>query len=245
MTNGTILILGARSDIGKAVAHRFAQEGYSVQLAARNIGSLKPDQADIKIRYSVPVSLHEFDALATESHKRFIDDLPELPDVAVSAVGYMGEQSDSEKDVKIAAIVIRTNFEGPASIFAELAIRFEEQQTGVLIGISSVAGERGRAINYVYGASKAGFTAFLSGMRNKYARDGIHIITVLPGYVATRMTKGMDLPSVLVAQPSEVADRIFKAVSTKQNVVYVRSCWRIIMLIIKIIPEKIFKRLQL
>ncbi len=106
----------------------------------------------------------------------------------------MGQQAENERDVQKAAVVIRSNFEGPASILAVLADRFDSRGHGTLVGVSSVAGDRGRATNYVYGSAKAGFTAFLSGLRNRLAKRGVHVVTVLPGFVATQMTEGMDLP---------------------------------------------------
>jgi hypothetical protein len=245
VTKPPALILGARSDIGKAVAHKFAALGHPVQLAARNAASLEADKTDMELRYRVAVSLHDFDALALDTHDSFVAALPELPRIAVCAVGLMGQQAENERDVTTAARVIRSNFEGPASILAILANRFEERGSGTIVGISSVAGDRGRATNYVYGSAKAGFTAFLSGLRNRLAKSGVHVVTVLPGFVATQMTEGMDLPAKLTAEPSEVAEAIARAVERKKNVIYVRQIWRLIMLIIRTIPERIFKGMKI
>ena len=190
------------------------------------------------------MSTHEFDALDIASHKEFVAGL-ELPEIAICAVGLMGKQSDSEQDMDAASRVMRSNFEGPASVFGLLANRFEKRGSGVLVGISSVAGDRGRASNYVYGSAKAGFTAFLSGLRNRLAKKNVHVVTVLPGFVATQMTEGMDLPEKLTAQPAEVAKAISQAVSKGKDIIYVRSVWRLIMLIIRNIPEKIFKKTEI
>ena len=160
MTKRPVLILGARSDIGKAVAHKFASLGYPVQLAARRVDTLETDRTDMELRHNVRVTLHEFDALASDTHAAFVAALPELPQIAVCAVGLMGQQGENERDIDAAVQVMRSNYEGPASILAVLANRFEERGKGTLVGISSVAGERGRATNYVYGSAKAGFTAF-------------------------------------------------------------------------------------
>ena len=244
MTKPHVLILGARSDIGKAVAHKFASLGHPVQLAARNANTLEADKADMELRYKVAVTLHEFDALAIETHDTFVNSLPELPQIAICAVGMMGQQRENEHDIETASIIMRSNYEGPASILAILANRFEKRGNGTLVGISSVAGERGRATNYVYGSSKAGFTAFLSGLRNRLAKSGVHVVTVLPGFVSTRMTEGMELPKKLTAEPNEVADAILRAVERKKDVIYVRPIWRLIMLIIRNIPEFIFKKLK-
>lgn len=245
MTKPPVLILGARSDIAKAVAHKFASLGHPIQLAARNVASIEADKSDIALRHNVAVTLHEFDALATETHEAFVETLPELPEVAVCAVGLMGKQSENEHDIHTAVAVMRTNYEGPASIFTVLAKSFENHRRGTLVGISSVAGERGRATNYVYGSAKAGFTAFLSGLRNRLAKRGVHVVTVHPGFVATQMTEGMDLPKRLTAEPSEVADAIARAVERKKDVIYVRRIWRWVMLIIRNIPENIFKKMKI
>ena len=240
-----ILILGAHSDIAIAVAHRFAEAGYQIQLAARNINNLAADKSDIELRHQVNVTLHEFDALDTSSHLYFVEQLTILPNVTVCAVGYMGVQAENEQKIKEASLVIRSNYEGPVSILSVVANYFEARGSGCLVGISSVAGERGRASNYVYGSAKAGFTAFLSGLRNRLAKKGVHVLTVLPGFVTTKMTEGMDLPKKLTAQPNEVANAIFNAVQKKQNIIYTRPVWRFIMIIIRNIPEQIFKRLKI
>jgi decaprenylphospho-beta-D-erythro-pentofuranosid-2-ulose 2-reductase len=238
----TILILGARSDIAMAVAHRFASEGYNVQLAARNVDTLASDKSDLELRYSVSVSLHEFDALCVKSHFGFVEDLPHLPSVAFCAVGVLGNQLLSEADVNAATIVIRSNFEGPASILAALANKFEHRGSGCLVGVSSVAGERGRAINYVYGSAKAGFTAFLSGLRNRLARKGVHVITILPGFVATKMTEDLNLTPMLTAYPEAIAEAIYNGVKLRKDVIYYKWTWQLIMFIIRHIPETIFKK---
>lgn len=245
MTKPPVLILGARSDIGKAVAHKFALLGHPVQLAARNVSTLEADKTDMELRYGISVSLHEFDALATDTHEAFVKDLLELPRIAICAVGLMGQQAENEHDVAAAARVMRSNYEGPASILAIFANCFENRGSGTIVGISSVAGDRGRATNYVYGSAKAGFTAFLSGLRNRLAKRGVHVVTVLPGFVATQMTEGMDLPAKLTGEPNEVADAIARAVERKKDVIYVRPIWRLIMLIIRNIPERMFKGMKI
>lgn len=245
MSKDTVLIIGARSDIAIAVAHCFAKEGYDIQLAARNISSLDVDKSDIELRYQVGVSLHDFNALDIDLHERFVSLLPKLPFVVVCAVGYMGVQAENERDLLASVNVMRSNFEGPASILAVLANHFEQRGSGTLVGISSVAGERGRATNYVYGSAKAGFTAFLSGLRNRLAKKGVHVITVLPGFVATKMTKEMNLPSKLTAQPDEVAIAVLNAVKKKHNIIYVKKIWLLIMKVIRSIPEHFFKKMKL
>jgi len=245
MITGPVLILGAKSDIAMAIAHRFAKEGYAIQLAARNAQALEAERADLALRYDVDVTLHDFDALATDSHAAFVDGLDPLPQIAACAVGYMGEQGQSEQETEAAVTVMRSNYEGPASLLGILANKMEARGSGTLIGISSVAGDRGRATNYVYGSAKAGFTAFLSGLRNRLAKKGVHVVTVLPGFVATKMTQGMDLPAKLTADPSEVGQAVFQATTRGHDVIYVRKIWFVIMMVIRNIPEKIFKKVKI
>ena len=121
----------------------------------------------------------------------------------------------------------------------------EARGSGAIIGISSVAGDRGRASNFIYGSAKAGFTAFLSGLRNALASKGVQVLTVKPGFVATQMTAGKDLPPRLTAQPAEVARAIVSAHKKGRDVIYVKPVWRIVMLVIRTIPERVFKRLPL
>ncbi len=245
MTKPPVLILGARSDIGRATAHAFAAIGHPIQLAARNAGTLEADQSDIALRHNVEATLHDFDVLDLASHTGFVDGLPVLPGIAVCVVGLMGDQVQSEREPDAAIKVMRSNFEGPAHIMSILANHFEARGEGTLVGVSSVAGERGRATNYVYGSAKAGFTAFLSGLRNRLAKKGVHVVTVLPGFVATKMTDGLDLPPRLTALPDNVAKAICDAVHKKRDVIYAKRVWRYIMAIIRNIPEKIFKGMKL
>lgn len=243
--SGPVLILGAASDMARAVARSFAEAGHPIQLAARNVERLEDDARDLRTRYGTEVTLHDFDALAIDSHEAFVSALATLPEIAICAVGAMGTQEGSEADPVAAARVMRSNFEGPASILAHLANAMEARGSGTLVGISSVAGDRGRASNYVYGSAKAGFTAFLSGLRNRLAKKGVHVVTVLPGFVNTAMTEGMDTPGPLTAEPEEVGAAILKAVRKQTNIIYTRSIWRIVMAVIRNIPEPVFKKTSL
>ncbi|MEX3014762.1 SDR family oxidoreductase [Gymnodinialimonas hymeniacidonis] len=243
--SGPVLILGAASGIARAVARSFAEAGHPIQLAARNSARLEEDAADLRTRYGVEVTLHDFDALTLDSHAAFVEGLPVLPEVAVCAVGAMGEQAQSEADPQAAAHVMRSNFEGPASVLAHLANAMEARGSGSIVGISSVAGDRGRASNYVYGSAKAGFTAFLSGLRNRLAKKGVHVVTVLPGFVRTAMLDGMDTPGPLTAEPAEVGAAVLKAVEKQKNVIYTRPIWGVVMAVIRNIPEPVFKKTSL
>jgi len=244
MTAKPVLILGATSDIGLAIAHRFAASGHPIQLAMRQAPLHDPIRSDIEIRHGVKATLHEFDALETNKHGEFVDSLPELPDVVVCAIGLLQSQVECERDNALAIEVFRSNFEGPASLLGIFANKFEARHAGTIVGISSVAGERGRASNYVYGSAKAGFTAFLSGLRNRLAGNGVHVVTVLPGFVRTRMTESLNLPKLVTSSPQAIADLVYGAVKNRKDVVYSRW-WFGIMVAIRAIPESVFKRMKI
>lgn len=241
----SVLILGARSDIARPLGRIYAQDGYDVTLAARNVNTLTADAEDIRIRSGRNIKVREFDVLNTESHGRFIDSLEELPDTVISLIGLMTPQADAQADFSAADLMIRSNYLGLVSILGEFANRMEQRGSGTIIGVSSVAGDRGRASNYIYGSAKAGFTTFLSGLRNRLFRKGVGVITIKPGFIRTRMTESLDLPARLTAEPVDIALAIRRAHKKQRLVVYYRPIWRLIMLVIRNIPERIFLRTKL
>ena len=242
--NTKILILGAKSDIAISIANKFAMEGNSLQLAARKVKELEKLKTELQSKYKIEITLHEFDVLDVMNNSKFIDSLGSLPDIAISTIGLMSSQNENEKNLNKEILIMRTNYEGPVSIFSELADRFEKRGSGMLVGFSSVAGERGRSSNYIYGSAKAGFSQYLSGLRSRLEDKGVHVMTVLPGYVFTKMTKSMKLPNFLTAQPDGLATYLVKAIKKKKNTIYYLPIWKIIILIIKFIPEVIFKKLK-
>jgi decaprenylphospho-beta-D-erythro-pentofuranosid-2-ulose 2-reductase len=241
----TVLILGATSDMAIALSKKFAAAGYGLQLAARDTGRLRPLQSDLSIRYNNPCTLHEFDAAQPGQHPTFFAGLTPQPDITISVFGYLGDQQIAQSDWKECEKIILSNYTGAVSILNIVADSYAARQNGTIVGISSVAGERGRQSNYFYGSAKAGFTAYLSGLRNRLFRNGVHVLTVKPGFVYTRMTDNMPLPALLTATPEQVADDIYRAVLKKSNVIYTRWFWRWIMLLIRNIPENIFKKMKL
>lgn len=242
---GTALVVGATSDVGRAVARRLARDGYALQLAARGAEALAGEVRDLRAATAGAVTAHRCDVLDADGGVSLLDGLDALPDVAVCVVGMMGDERAARRDGAAAERIMRTNYVGPVLLTAALAERFEQRGSGVLVGVSSVAGDRGRASNCVYGSAKAGFSAFLSGLRNRFAGSGVHVVTVKPGYVRTRMTDGLDLPPRLTAAPDEVARAVVRAVRRRQDVVYVRRVWRVIMLVVRALPERVFKRTKL
>ncbi len=242
-----ILILGATSSIARAAAHAFAAKGHSLFLAARDEDELDRIAKDIRIRFRVEVKYASFDAEAFGEHPHFfqqvIQNLGGLEGILL-AFGDLGDQKMAINDFNLSHRMIDRNFTGACSILSLGANYLAKQGQGFIIGITSVAGDRGRQSNYVYGAAKGGFNIFLEGLRNRLFHAGVRVITVKPGFVDTSMTFG--LPGLfLVASPKYVGEKIAGSLNKSQDVVYIPWFWRYIMMIIKSIPERIFKRLKL
>ncbi len=239
------LILGATSDMGQAFARRCAAEGFGLTLAARNTDVLGLLANDLRVRFNTEIETVLFDALDMAGHPTFYKNLKHRPDVAACFVGWLGDADAVHKDFTAARQVLDTNYTGVVSILDRVAEEFEARGKGIIIGVSSVAGDRGRQPGYHYGSSKAALTAYLSGLRNRLYASGVHVITVKPGYCHTKMVEHFDLPAAITSDPEQVAHAIYKAMKRKQNVVYVLWMWRWIMLAIQHIPEALFKRLRM
>ncbi len=240
-----VLILGAGSDVGVACARKFAENGYSIVLAGRNAQRFEPMASDLAIRFSVQARTCEFDAVDFPGHDRLTEELGLVPDVVICVFGYLGDQKEAVVDWKHSQRIIDANYSGAVSVLNVLSRAMVQRGQGSIIGISSVAGERGRQSNYIYGSAKAGFTAYLSGLRNELTQHKIPVLTVKPGFIDTKMTEELELPPLLTAQPGEVAQKIYKAYRKKKDVIYVKSIWRWIMWIIRNIPEFVFKKMKL
>ncbi|HEY0665427.1 MAG TPA: SDR family oxidoreductase [Gallionella sp.] len=241
-----VLILGATSAIARAAASGFAARGHDIYLAGRDMDELPRLAADLRLRYGVAVAYGRFDAEETVTHEAFLQAVvAEMKGLAgvVLAFGYLGDQV-AARDFSVGAKVIAGNFTGAASILSHCANHFEPIKRGFIIGISSVAGDRGRQSNYVYGAAKGALSLYLQGLRNRLHPAGVRVITVKPGFVDTAMTYG--LPGLfLVASPQYLGERIARAPGRTADVLYLPWFWRYIMLIIRHIPEFIFKRMKL
>jgi len=240
-----VLILGAKSDIAKAVAKVFASNGYNLYLCARDVNELSDFKKDLEIRTCVRVELKEIDINNIEKHEEFYMGLEPKPEGIITTTGYLPDQKEAENSHMETIKTIYANYLGIVCFLNIVANDLEKRGKGFIVGISSVAGDRGRRSNYIYGSAKAGFTAYLSGLRNRLWHKGIRVITVKPGFVHTKMTKDMKLPPLLTATPEEVAKDVFKAVQKGKDVIYSRWFWKYIMLLIRLIPEPIFKRLNL
>ena len=242
----TWIILGATSSMAKAFARAVAERGDGVLLAGRGMDDLKRSAADCAQRGAAVAEAVKFDARKRESfapiYKRAMRE-DGMINVAVF-VGSMPPQEDIDADPPLIEGVVMDSFTGPAEFLQGIAPEMEARGGGCVVGVGSVAGDRGRIGNYVYGAAKAGFTTYLSGLRNRLTRAGGHVVTVKPGFVDTGMTWGIE-GMFLVATPEKVAADILKAVDKKRNVIYTPFFWRYIMLIIRSIPEFIFKKMSI
>lgn len=241
----TVLILGAASDIAEAVAYAYAERGDEVVLAARNVSRLERTRADMEVRFGRSPLLAEFDAVDFDAHPAFYQSLPKAPGTVVCVFGFMDENEKALSDFTTAKRTIDVNYTGAVSILNIAAADMAAKGKGTIVGISSVAGERGRQSNFIYGSAKAGFTAYLSGLRNYLFHKGVHVLTVKPGFVNTKMTAGLPLNPKLTAQPSQIARDVLRAADKKKNVLYSLWMWKYIMAIIRNIPEGVFKKLKM
>jgi len=241
-----ILIIGATSSIARAIAMEFAQQGNNLYLASRDAEELARLTADLTIRYPIKISYQLLDVAAINSHPAFwqnlLTELPQL-DGVIFATGYLGDPLQKTSLAEQQKI-IATNFTGAISLLTPCANYFAQQRSGFIVALSSVAGDRGRQSNYTYGAAKGALNLYLQGLRNQFFNSNVHVLTVKLGFVDTAMTFG--LPGLFfMATPQVIAKKIMLALAKKHHVVYLPKFWRYIMLIIKSIPEFIFKRLKL
>ncbi|MFJ4142966.1 SDR family oxidoreductase [Pseudomonas sp. NPDC089734] len=243
-----ILIIGATSAIATACARLWATQGCDFFLVARKADKLHITAADLKARGAKTVTLHEMDAMHFADHpKMLIDCLTALGqiDVALIAHGTLPDQKACEQDVGIMLQEFMTNSASVIALLTLLARQFEVQRCGSLAVISSVAGDRGRPSNYLYGSAKAAVSTFCEGLQARLFKAGVHVMTIKPGFVATPMTQGLSLPAPLIAQPEQVARRIIGGIERRSTTLYAPGFWALIMLVIRSIPQPLFKRLDL
>ncbi|RBP92852.1 short-subunit dehydrogenase [Rhodobacter sp. 140A] len=240
----TWILLGATSAIARAFARRLSAEGATLFLAGRDEAELEAIAADCRLRGAAGAEVLAFDARDPAGYPALIERLAAQEGVlnAASFVGSMPEQAAIDAEPRLIAGVIADSFTGPATFLQMLAPLLEARGTGTIVGIGSVAGDRGRLGNYVYGAAKAGFATYLSGLRNRCGRKGVHVLTVKPGPVDTSMTWGMKMP--FMTSPEAVAADIARAVKHRRNVIYSAPIWRLVMAVIRLIPEPVFKKMS-
>jgi decaprenylphospho-beta-D-erythro-pentofuranosid-2-ulose 2-reductase len=247
VTHRKILVLGATSGIAEATCRIWASQGASLFLVARNAEKLAAVAADLKTRGASYIDTAVADLDDTDKHPELlahaINSLTGM-DIAYLAHGVLGDQTEAERDFNAAAQIIHTNFMAPVSLLTWLANFCVQRHAGTLAVISSVAGDRGRKSNYLYGSSKAGLSAFLGGLRNRVDREGVTVLTIKPGPTKTAMTANMP-KSEKFADPESVAESIVSAIDKRKDGLYVPFQWQPIMFIIRNIPERIFKKLNL
>jgi decaprenylphospho-beta-D-erythro-pentofuranosid-2-ulose 2-reductase len=248
-----ILVIGGASDMGYAIASEFVkQQQAEVILASRNKELIEKRVKDLSVRYQVHAEAVFLDVTDMASHQNFYENLKQtsggVPDVVLVAAGYQDEGHHPLSNNQLIQ-VMDTNLTGLISLLELISVDFEARGSGAIIGISSVAGLRGKLNNYIYAAAKAGFTTYLSGLRQRLYQSPktrkIQVMTVLPGFVATKLTAHMKLNPKLLASPSDVGKQVVQAFVKKKDIVFVSSKWRWIMAIITHIPEVIYKRLKL
>jgi len=242
-----ILILGATSSMAIATARRLAARGATLFLVARTDSKLQAVACDLMTRGAAHVTTYVLDLDHTASHPQMLAAASEAMggiDLALIAHGVLGDQEAAQENYSVAEAILVTNFLSAVSLCTWLGNYFEARGEGVLAVISSVAGDRGRKSNYVYGASKGALNIFLDGLRNRVDRHGVHILTIRPGFVATPMTAHLP-QNALFADPNTIADGILKAVATRKDNVYLPPIWALIMLLVRNIPQSVFKKMNM
>ncbi len=243
-----LLILGATSAIAEATARRYAERGAHLFLVARDPERLQAVADDLRARGAAAVHTRvqdldrrdEHDALANACWRAL-----GRVDIALLAHGTLPDQAACEVDPAAAATALERNAVNPIALLGHLANRFADQGDGTIAAIASVAGDRGRRSNHIYGTAKGALALYLSGLRARLHPAGVHVLTIKPGFVATPMTHGLALPRALVVPPARVARDIERALHRRRNTCYTPGFWRLIMLLIRALPEPLFKRLPL
>ena len=241
-----VLLLGATSAIAQAVARVYAQQGARLALVARNRQYLEVVAADLRVRGASALWTEVGDLLELERHPALVERAQQALgglDVALVAHGVLPVQAEALADSRIAQLCWQTNFVSAASLLEAVGQRMEEAGHGTLGVLSSVAGERGRAELYVYGASKAALTAYASGLGQRLSRKGVRVVTVKPGPVATPMTAGRVTRTGLLADVDKVGRRIHRALERGWPVVYAPAYWRLVMAVVRLVPTALFRRL--
>lgn len=244
----TIIIFGANSAMAKAWARLIADQNCQLILAGRNQAELEKNANDIQLRSNGPKpDVVGFDSQKTEAHGPMMQAVIKkhaVIDEAYLFFGAMSDQTKAQKEFQLAQEMMVTNYVGTASILEIVAAQMEKQKKGLIVGVSSVAGDRGRQSNYIYGSSKAAMSTYLQGLRNRLYHAGVHVMTVKPGFVDSPMTSHLK-KGLLMVSPQVFAKGLKKAVRQKKNQVYIPWFWQWIMFIIKSIPEQVFKKLKM
>lgn len=242
-----ILIVGASSAIAEATARIWAQNGDYLFLAGRDAEKLAAIAADLQVRGCPKIGVYTLDINNIDAHIPLLDTAEQAMDgldTVLIAHGSLSDQDACQQSVAATLQELTTNALSVIALLTPIAERFERRKKGAIAVISSVAGDRGRQSNYVYGSAKAMVSAFTSGLRQRLHKSGVTVLTVKPGFVDTPMTAAFK-KSPLWASPEAVAKDIYAAIEKRKTIVYTPWFWQWIMLIIRMIPEAIFIKLKL
>jgi short-subunit dehydrogenase len=243
-----ILIVGATSAIATACARRWAAQGARFYLVARNGERLRQVADDLTARGAALAACHELDINAIDQHGAMLERCKaqlDTLDIVLIAPGTLPDQAQCEADAAVAMREFNTNVTSIIGLLTPIANVLEAQRSGTIAVISSVAGDRGRPSNYLYGSAKAALSTFCEGLNARLYKVGAHVLTIKPGFVATPMTAGLPLPGPLVAMPDKVAADITRAIEKRTDVLYTPWFWAIIMRVIRSLPMFAFKRASL
>lgn len=244
----SVLVLGGGSDIALATVHRLVERrARTVVLAAHHPDRLGDAAAALRAAGATTVEVVGFDADATDTHSALVDDLFDRYgdfDVVLVAFGILGDQAQAEQDVAAALEIARVNYLGTVSVAVPVAHRLRAQGHGTIVALSSVAGERVRRSNFVYGSSKAGMDGFLQGLGDSLVGSGVKVLVVRPGFVRSKMTEGMD-EAPLSTTPDAVADAIVAGLARGSETVWVPGALRYVMMVLRHVPRPIFRKLPL
>ncbi len=242
-----ILIVGATSAIAHATATHFAHDRDSFFLVGRNADKLRHVADDLEVRGAARVTTYTMDINDLGQHEALLDAATEALgglDVLFVAHGTLPDQAACEQSVELALDEFATNATSTIALLTRVANRFEAQRGGTIAVIASVAGDRGRQSNYVYGAAKAAVSTFLAGLRSRLHQSGVAVVTIKPGLIDTPMTAHLK-KGPLFASSEQAGGAIYGAIVKRKDVVYIPWFWQLIMLVLKLIPERLFKRLNL
>ncbi len=237
------LVIGGTSDIGIHIVKGLAKRGFDLSITGRNNKRLSEIKKEIETSFGTTLKTFQFDITDFPSHEKFYSSLENKPSLVFCCVGYYEDQTHARNSQSELLNTIQVNYSGVLSLLNIISNEFEKRNEGSIIVLSSVAGDRGRQLNYIYGSTKAGLTVYLSGLRNRLAKSNVSITTIQLGPVYTKMSEGHNLLPYLTMHPEDAAERIIEAGLKQKNIVYIRWPWRWIMFAIKLIPEFIFKRL--
>jgi decaprenylphospho-beta-D-erythro-pentofuranosid-2-ulose 2-reductase len=242
----SVLVLGGASEIALATVRKLvAGRADTIVLAARRPDELGPMVAELRDAGVSMAAALPFDAAAIDTHEAFVDECFDRFgdfDLVLLAFGLLGDQAEAERDGTAAAEIARVNYLGAVSVTIPIAQRLRAQGHGTIVALSSVAGERARRSNFVYGSSKAGLDAFFQGLGDSLVGTGVHVMIVRPGFVHTRMTDGLE-PAPLATTPDAVADAIVHGLARRSEVVWVPPALRYVMSALRHVPRSVFRRL--